>query len=272
MDREKPETTPDLGGVVKRINELTESPPIEKITKVPLESKLLRRLRPEELKKSVDRINKLKGGSNSDENLKKVLWFERPTKEEAEDIPNPEEEAFFEILREKRQEKEPEEPINVVPRPPMVRKFRRLIEDADKEYVMSEGEKKILEGYAEGKRKAKEQRVGKYIEKLKKEKVEQDKRFPDIIGGMEKGKSMPDDIVNHSSQKEPSPVEHRESLRQEREKELNRGVVRTALGQVEMNQARTKTKERVVDTVEPAEKKESFGERMKRIEDAKSGL
>ena len=267
MDRETPETTPDLGGVVKKINELTENPPIEKITKVSLKSKLLRRLRPEELKESVDKINELRSGSNSDENLEKVLWFERPTEEEKKTVPNPEEEAFFEKLKEEEQE---EKPINVVPRPPIVRKFRRLIKDADKEDVMSEGERELLKGYAEGKRKAKDQRVGEYIEGLKKEKEEQNKGFSDIIGGMEKGKFMPDSTVNHSSQEGPPPVEDRESLRQERENELNRGRVKTALEQIELDQARVKPEEKAEDSVEPVEEKERFSERIKRLKDAES--
>lgn len=247
------------------------------------------------LSEQVKRLNQFFKKSNDRESLVKgIAKLEGTTSEQVEEkvrerkgLVNEEEKskkAFKEIAESKGIDKDrlsvslekigtkQEEPINVVPRPPIVRKFRRLIKDADKEYVMSEGEKKILEGYAENKRKVKDQRVGKYIKGLKKEKEEQNEGFSDIIGGMEKRKFMPEGSVNHSSQEGTPPVEHRTSLRQERENEFNKGVVKTALEQIGMDQARGKSEKVEVPEVEPVEEKESFGEKMKRIKDAESKL
>lgn len=250
MDNGSSETQPELTGVLKHLKE--DPQPIG--------------LTEEEIKPEIEKFNTDFAGTNTDESLVEVLtqkeketlkWASTPTEEEKKTVPNPEEEAFFEKLKTKQQE----EPIDVVPRPPIARKFRRLIKDADKEPVMSEGEKEILKGYAEDKRKAKDQRVGEYIEGLKKEKEEQDKKFPDIIGDMEKKEPTSSPVIETSSQRSSessSPTEHQESWRERRLKEGIAGAAAVGIDQLKGG----------VRTPEPPDE-ESFVQKLKKIEDAK---
>lgn len=262
MDNEGKEQPLSMREMVNEMDKLSGSQRIEKPTKVRMESKLLKRLKPEELREEVNKLNQIMEDSNDDKKLVEAIkdkqetkpWYEREAEGEKDVKVNPKEEEFFSQLKKQLGEKEevkveekkpitPEKEVQAEKKEEVVEEALPVVPQPPKK-INNDREKTMSEINRE---------AGAKIARLQGRSQEQkQERFP--VGnyfGEEKGDKQVRSTVTSSN----------EDWRKSRREREELGVVRTALEQHGLDVAKGIPQKRVAEM----EKKETREQRIKRL-------